>query len=763
MKFFFKSFKVLLIVAFMQQVGISQTCPPTSSITAGSNTTICSGNCASLTASVSALNTSSTYSVGATAFTPQPFFGGAPAIGNIDDVWGAAINIGFNFCYFGNTFNQLVIGSNGEITFNLAAANGSEFFTVNTVLPNLVEHQPNTICGAYRDIDPSIGFGSTVTYYSVGVAPCRRFVANWTNVPLYSCNNPTSTFQIVLYERSNIIDIYIQNSTACLAWQNGKGLVGIQDGTGTTAVTPPGRNILTPWTAINEAWRFTPTGAPTYTVNWAGPAGFTATGLTAAPCPTATSNYTATMTESNCGGTTSTFSSAVQVSVTPTATLVAVANPTSICSGSSATLTASGAASYTWNPGAITGASVSVSPTVTTVYTVTGTNGSCTSTSTLNLLVQPSPTITAVVTATAICPGSSATLAAFGAITYTWNPGALAGPVAVVSPSATTIYTVTGTNISGCSSTQTVTLVVSPLSLTTTASPTVICNGGSSTLTASGATSYTWNPGGTTSATVVVTPTATIVYTVTGVTGSCSNTQTITLTVSTSPTITSSSSPTLLCLGSTATLTASGASTYTWNPGALTGATIAITPTATTIYTVDGTNAAGCIGTGTISINTKALPNITAAASPTIICGGSSSTLTALGAVSYTWTPGALSGSTVNVTPSSTTIFTVTGANGSGCTNTKTVSVTVSNLTVNATSNPTVLCAGFTATLTASGASTYTWNPGAVSGTTIAVTPTATTVYTVVGTTTLGCTAATTLNLTVNPNPTVTAVSNPTA
>ena len=317
MKLFTKSLQVLLIVVAMQQFVFSQTCP-TSSISAGTNTTICSGQCANLTASVATLSTTTSYSVAATTYSPYTFAGGAPAIGNIDDVWGNAINIGFNFCFFGNTFNQLVIGSNGEITFNTAIANGAESFAVNNVLPNLIEHQPNSICGAYRDIDPSVGVGSTVTYYTAGTAPCRRFVANWTNVPLYSCNNPTSTFQIVLYEKSNIIDVYIQNSTACMAWQSGKGLVGIQDGTGTTAVAPPGRNVLTPWTATNEGWRFTPAGAPTYTVNWAGPSGFTATGLTAAPCPTTTSTYTATLNESNCAGTISTYTSAVQVSVTPT-------------------------------------------------------------------------------------------------------------------------------------------------------------------------------------------------------------------------------------------------------------------------------------------------------------------------------------------------------------------------------------------------------------------------------------------------------------
>ena len=149
--------------------------------------------------------------------------------------------------------------------------------------------------------------------------------------------------------------------------------------------------------------------------------------------------------------------------------------------------------------------------------------------------------------------------------------------------------------------------------------------------------------------------------------------------VSASPTVVASTSASLICVGGTATLTGAGASTYTWNPGALTGAVVVVTPTiATTIYTVTGANAAGCSSTATISINAKNNPTVTASASPSIICSGGSSTLTAGGGITYTWNPGALSGTTVVVTPVATTIYTVTGVNASGCTDTQTVSVTVS-------------------------------------------------------------------------------------
>lgn len=153
---------------------------------------------------------------------------------NVDDIWSPAINIGFSFCYFGNTFNQLYIGSNGEITFNVPPP--FEAFAVTAILPNLVQHPGNTICGPYRDVNPAVGVSSNITYTTIGVAPCRIFVANWSNIPLFGCNTLTSTCQIVLYEKSNIIVVNIQNSPSCISDSQGRALIGIQNATGTTAV-----------------------------------------------------------------------------------------------------------------------------------------------------------------------------------------------------------------------------------------------------------------------------------------------------------------------------------------------------------------------------------------------------------------------------------------------------------------------------------------------------------------------------------------------
>ncbi|MGZ3931277.1 MAG: beta strand repeat-containing protein, partial [Bacteroidia bacterium] len=740
----------------------SQTCPaPSINAQAGTgpSTTICSGLCANLTATVVPVNSTTSYSVGSVAYAPFAYAGGVAAIGAADDVWSNVINIGFSFCYFGNNFTQLIVGSNGEISFNLANAGLGENFTVNNILPNTAEHPVNTICGPYRDIDPSAG--GNVRTYTTGVAPCRKFVAYWSNVPMYGCAASFATFQIVLHESSNIIEVNVQNSTACAAWQNGKGLIGIQDATAATAVAPATRNVLTPWTGTNESWRFTPTGAPTFTVNWAGPSGFTATGLTATPCPTATSTYTATMSLSECtGGTITTFTSAVQVSVTPTPTIIAAASPTAICIGGSTTLTATGATSYTWQPGNLAGPSVIVAPGSTTIYTVTGQSGICSSTSTVQVVVNS--TVSASASPASVCSGASATLTGFGAATYTWNPGNITGNPVVVTPTATTVYSVSGTN-PGCTSSNTVMVTVTPgPSVSAFNLSGTVCAGTTASLVATGALTYTWNPGNIVGNIVTVTPTVNTTYTVVGSVGSCTSQATILVSVNSGPTITVVSSPTLTCPGNSATLTASGALSYTWNPGAIVSNSIVVSPLVTTTYSVTGVNALGCQSTFTVNHNVSPIPSITITPASPSVCAGSSATLTASGASTYTWNPGSLTGASVVVSPATNTTYTIVGSNGT-CTNSATALLTVVPVpTVSASSSTTQICSGGTVTLNASGATSYTWNPGALSGGTVVASPTVTTTFTVTGSS-ASCSNSAIVTVTVNAGPAIAAAASPTS
>lgn len=145
---------------------------------------------------------------------------------------------------------------------------------------------------------------------------------------------------------------------------------------------------------------------------------------------------------------------------------VTVNNPAPVCAGTPVTLSAAGATSYSWTDGTNTfsGATVSVSPTANTVYTVTGSNaGGCTSTKTVAVTVNPKPPVEAG-NDRSICAGTSTTLTASGAATYSWSDGTntFAGNNVSVSPSVNTTYTVTGTNASGCTNTDVVTVSVTP-------------------------------------------------------------------------------------------------------------------------------------------------------------------------------------------------------------------------------------------------------------------------------------------------------------
>ena len=127
-------------------------------------------------------------------------------------------------------------------------------------------------------------------------------------------------------------------------------------------------------------------------------------------------------------------------------------------------------------------------------------------------------------------------------------------------------------------------------------------------MVASGASTYSYSSGS-----AVVSPTVNTSYNVTGTSAQgcvSSNTAVSSVTVNTLPTITTITNNTLICVGNTATLTATGATTYTWNPGGFSGNSVVVTPTATTIYTVTGTNSNGCNNVSTITQSVSACTSI---------------------------------------------------------------------------------------------------------------------------------------------------------
>ena len=440
--------------------------------------------------------------------------------------------------------------------------------------------------------------------------------------------------------------------------------------------------------------------------------------------------HTVTLISTNAAGSSASTSTTITVNPLPP---VAATSQT-ICNGSPATITGSGATTYSWSSGPTT-ASITVSPATTTTYTVTGTSGGCSKTATSIVTVNPLPPVAA--TSQTICNGSPATITGSGATTYSWSSGPTTASI-TVSPATTTTYTVTGTS-GGCSKTATSIVTVNPLPPVAATSQT-ICNGSPATITGSGATTYSWSSGPTT-ASITVSPATTTTYTVTGTSGGCSKTATSIVTVNPLPSVAATSQT--ICNGSPATITGSGATTYSWSSGPTT-ASITVSPTTTTSYTVTGT-ASGCTNSAISTITVNPLPSV--AATSQTICNGSPASITGSGATTYSWSSGPTTAS-ITVSPATTTSYTVTGTSG-GCSKTATSTVTVNPLpTITATS--VTICAGQPATITGSGALTYLWNTGATTAS-LTVSPATTTTYTITGTDINSCsdTATATVILTV--------------
>lgn len=214
-----------------------------------------------------------------------------------------------------------------------------------------------------------------------------------------------------------------------------------------------------------------------------------------------------------------------------------ISGSTSICKGVNQNYTAApvtGATSYSWNlPSGWSGTS-----TTNSISTISGSSGSMSVSTTntcgtslpktLSVTVLASPTIN--VNSGSVCAGKSFTMYPSGANTYTFSSGS-----AIVSPTTTTSYSITGVSLQGCigSNTAVSTVTVNPLpTITVTPSPNIICVGQYATMTASGASSYTWSTGGV-FPTEYAYPTSNTTYTVIGKDANgCINSATFTQSVS---------------------------------------------------------------------------------------------------------------------------------------------------------------------------------------------------------------------------------------
>ncbi|TWP23700.1 T9SS type B sorting domain-containing protein [Apibacter muscae] len=228
-----------------------------------------------LTANYSDIRVTNDYTVASIEYNPVVDFGAGSLIhierkdGIRDDAFSSKIPLPFKFCFYGKEYSSIVISDNGVVSFNTLYANEENPYTISGSIPN--SSLPiASIFGAYHDmqlVDENKASKDLVKIYVVGTAPYRKFIINYNEIPQFS-SNKKSTSQIVLYETTNVIDIYVKNKDLnSTTSKERKALIGITNATGSNGIAAPGRNTGE-WEAKNEAWRFLPSGSSSISVKW---------------------------------------------------------------------------------------------------------------------------------------------------------------------------------------------------------------------------------------------------------------------------------------------------------------------------------------------------------------------------------------------------------------------------------------------------------------------------------------------------------------
>lgn len=746
---------IKFVLGIMLSMGLSNVfaqnnCPnlgPDQYLPCGTTTAALFANFSACNPSTVTANLTNTYAVTNIPFAPQPTVGATTVVLS-DDSGTGALPIGFTFCFFGNSYTQFYIGSNGWIAFTAGQSTG---FT-SSPIPNAGFVPKNCIMGPWQDWHPGIAGGPYISYRTAGTAPCRRLIVTWSNVPMYSCTSTKGTFQIIIYETTNLIENHITQKLSC-SWAGGTAVNGIHNLPGTIGIVVPGRNS-TVWTANNNAHRWSPAGAVvTPTLNWyvvGNPVPF-ATGPSVTVTPAITGNsYTCKQDYGQCnagfeicsampGNGPDTVFVLPQAAIIPTITAptcAGIGSPTTIlCAPSSPTNT------YLWTGPSILGPNNS--PTITIngpgSYTcaISSTNSACNGTAAVNIALQP--TVTIASTSPSMCAYNSnnslnsVSLTASGAPNYTWSGffgvantfSSATQPfisLAPTLPAGIGTVQVVGSN-GTCSHSAVYSVVIVPNPSISVTSPSV-CASNTVDVVASGASSFTWNPFTSNSATINVSApstASTIAYSVFGSSLGCqSTTQNGLINIIGNPTVNVAPTTNTICYGQSLALNAIGANNYTWSPpntlSIPNGPNVVASPSITTNYTVVA-EASTCTTSVVYQVSVITLPNIVSAPNTFTICQYDKVNIYANGASSYTWSPIAglntSSGGQVTAYPNVTTVYNVTGNNGA-CNAFGQVTVYVVPFpNVNISTPQQKICEGQTTTIFASGAQSYSWSPPA--------------------------------------------------
>jgi gliding motility-associated-like protein len=492
----------------------------------------CGTNCTPISVSVPHIKETNTYVITNPAYAPFAYTtpGGTPVTSVYsDDTWSQKIPLpfAFSFCFFGINYPTLLMGSNSAITFDTARAGTGSGYAIAASgggIPNTA-YAPSMIFGPYHDIDPSLTISANkkIEYRVEGVAPKRRFIASYNEVPYFldACNTLRATHQMVLYENTGVIEVYIHSKPYCTSWNSGMTILGIQNQARNLGVAAAGKNA-TVWgaTGMDSCFRFIPAGgAPMFkraelvvnnvviatntTDTSSGAAGVLNINFPNV-CPTLDSTaYAIRVVYGSCSNPALELSFVDTVFVkknTLTAT-TAKTNATCFVNGS---ITVSGTGGVAPLQYSINGGTYQSSNTFTNLqpgtYTVTTRDASSCAFTSPPVIIALQGAITATVAAdTALCFGGTFTRAVTSTGTsYSWSPATglnnpnIANPV--FTPQTTTIYTVTAST-GNCTAQASFKVTVFPGASANAGPDGLIITGDHYTLQGVASTgSYTWSP-----------------------------------------------------------------------------------------------------------------------------------------------------------------------------------------------------------------------------------------------------------------------------
>ncbi len=670
----------------------------------------CGTSCANLTAIPFDAGAANSYAVSQIQYNPFSYTTGTDVLVHTDDLWSGVVNLPFKFCFFDTVYDKLIIGSNGEVSFNTANAGLYNPWPISNPIPtasDISSEINNAIMGPWEDIDPT--HQGNIYYQIIGAAPCRIFVVSWDRCGYYgdpnsncaSCDTNVALFgtsQIVLYETTNVIEVYIESKDVLHKWNSGKAVEGIENNSATVAFTVPGRNA-TEWTAYNDAWRFTPNGPSIVSVTWYKGTTQISTDSVVQVCPGTTTTYNAQ----------------------------AVYIP---CSG---------------------GVPVTVADTITVALS-----------GTLNAGLDSTPDVTCF----GLNNGSAYAHVSGGTppVTYGWSTGSTALSLHNLSPGT---YSFSAGDGTGCVRIDSFTIIQpNPVGISATLTNPAChgaCNGTIATIDTGGTGgpyNYLWNTNPVQLSQTAINLCAASYNVTVSDANSCSASASFTLTQPAAAAVNQVSITNVTCIGGnngsivvSAGAGFNGTVTFQWSNGEVGAQDTALSAAS---YTVTATDSLGCSASAIYTVTQPANGiNLHAPAITNIVCyGNTNGTIVAnasggVGNLTYTWTNVTagtqLTGQAINNLAAGTYQLTVT--DGNGCTDTTSYLVkTPSQLVIDSIIHNDVICAGTNGqaqvyTHGGTGAYTYGWSSNS-SVTTSSITGLPGGLYSVTVTDSAGCTVS---------------------